>query len=354
MARAKKKTPEPELLPHNEASDFERGVGLAPVATEETDAPDTLQAPPAPPGPVAPPPPAPPTPPEKPLAPPTRQPAPALPPQRKPAPSAPSAGKRNGKPSPVTFGKIGVGAGDRIVLFGANGSGKTSLAAVAPGPVVFLDTDRSLPKLKQSFDESGLDLDLRTVNVKTWQDIRDALHAPGWDDIKTIVIDSATVAERWCIKHVIENVKHEKGNDIKGIEDYGYGKGFTHSYEEFSRFLADCESHTEAGRNVILIGHVCTNKAPNPQGEDYPRYEPRFQHSDSGKSSNRLAICEWADQVVSIIYDVDVKKDGKGKGTGTRAAYTYEQPFTIAKSRTWQGIVPLIQFDHTLWNNLLG
>lgn len=347
MARAKsKKAPETPQLPHNGSSDFERGVGLAPVPTEETDAPDTLQAPPAPPGSLTPPPPAPPTPPPPNL--PTRSAAPALPPQQKPAPATP----RNGTPSPVTFGKIERGAGDRILLFGAGGSGKTSLAAVASGPVAFFDTDRSLPKLKRSFDESGLDLDLRPVNVETWQDIRDALHAPGWDDIKTIVIDSVTVAERLCIEHIIGTVKHEKGQTIKRIEDYGYGKGFTHSYEEFLRFLADCESHSKAGRNVILIAHVCTNKVPNTQGDDYPRYEPRLQHSESGKNSIRLATCEWADHVVSIVYDVNVK-DGKGEGVGTRSAYTYEQPFTVAKSRTWQGILPLDQFDPTLWNNLL-
>ena len=95
----------------------------------------------------------------------------------------------------VAFGAIPDGAGHRVVLYGPGGIGKTTSAATAPGPVAFFDLDDSLPRLRSQLVESGLKLDLRCVETgPSWQNIRQALHAPGWDDIKTIVIDSATRA----------------------------------------------------------------------------------------------------------------------------------------------------------------
>lgn len=240
------------------------------------------------------------------------------------------------------------------MLYGPGGIGKTTFAATASGPVAFFDVDNSLPKLKVGLAESGLGLDIRSVPFETWQDIRDALHSPGWDDIKTIVIDSATVSEERAITHVLKHVPHEKqGVVVSGIEGYGYGKGYTHVYDEFSRLLADLETHTRAGRNAILICHDCIHEVPNPNGEDFLRYEPRMQDPKSGKASIRLRIKEWADHVLFFGYDIAVDEHGKGVGAGTRSIYTYELPWCMAKSRSIAEIVPVEKFDQTLWTELL-
>ncbi|MFQ5410367.1 MAG: AAA family ATPase, partial [Anaerolineales bacterium] len=142
-----------------------------------------------------------------------------------------------------------------MVLYGPGGIGKTTLAATAPGPVAFFDLDDSLPRLRASFSEGGLKLDVRPVaSASTWQDIRDALHAPGWDEIRTIVIDSATRAEELAVAHTITTVPHEKREIvIRRIEDYGFGKGYSHVFDTFLTLLGDLEQHTRAGRHVILI-----------------------------------------------------------------------------------------------------
>ena len=91
----------------------------------------------------------------------------------------------------VTFGPIPT-QGHRVSLYGPGGIGKTSGAATAPAPVAFIDLDDSLPILLPSLGK----LNIRRVGgIATWQDMRDALHSGGWDDVKTIVIDSATKAE---------------------------------------------------------------------------------------------------------------------------------------------------------------
>ena len=58
------------------------------------------------------------------------------------APPAPVAARKK-----VTFGKVHASAGHRIALYGPGGIGKTTLASVAPGPVVWFDLDDSLSRL---------------------------------------------------------------------------------------------------------------------------------------------------------------------------------------------------------------
>ncbi len=254
----------------------------------------------------------------------------------------------------VAFGPIQDAAGHRIVLYGPGGIGKTSLAASAPGPVAFFDFDDSLPRLKPQLLGSGLGLDLRPIHgVSTWAQMREALHAPGWDEIKTIVIDSATKAEELAVDFTVATVPHEKGNRVQRVEDYGFGKGYVHVYDTFLTLLGDLDQHTRAGRNVILICHDCTSNVPNPDGEDWIRYEPRLQSPASGKSSIRLRVREWADHVLFVGYDVAVK-DRKGKGSGTRTIYPSELPHCMAKSRTISEPIPLVKYDRTLWQTLLG
>lgn len=254
----------------------------------------------------------------------------------------------------VRFGKIASNTGHRIVVYGPGGIGKTTLAATAPGPVAFFDLDDSLPRLRSSFDESGLGAAVRPIEgASSWQAIRDALHAPGWDEIKTIVIDSATRAEELGVEHTIANVPHDKKDVvIRRIEDYGYGKGYTHVYDTFLTLLGDLDQHIRASRHVILICHDCVNTVPNPLGDDWLRYEPRLQCPPSGKAAIRLRVREWADHVLFLGYDVNVQ-DGKGSGSGTRTVYPYELPHCMAKTRAELEPLPLVRFDTTLWSELL-
>ena len=252
----------------------------------------------------------------------------------------------------VSFGQIEP-QGHRIGLFGPGGVGKTTLAATAPGPVAFLDLDDSLPVLQPSLGE----LEVRRVaGIRAWQDIHDVLHSDGWDDIKTIVIDSATKAEELALEWTLLNVRHDKdGVIIRRIEDYGFGKGYQHLYETFIRLLPDLDLHIRAGRNVVLILHDCTASVPNPKGEDYLRFEPRLQNPSSGKASIRLRIREWLDHLFYIGYDVECSKNDrrKAQGHGTRTIYPREMPWCMAKSRTLADPMELIQFETTLWTELL-
>ena len=272
----------------------------------------------------------------------------------------PPAGTKGRTPPPpptqqraaVQFGKITTGAGHRVVLYGPGGIGKTTLASVLPGPVAFIDLDDSLPRLVNQLDTANI---LPVSGVDNWAHLRAALQSDGWDQVNSIVIDTGTRAEELAIAHTLETVPHEKGHLCARLEDYGYGKGFQHVYDTFLPLLADLDRHTRAGRHVAILCHDCTSTVPNPAGDDWLRYEPRLQSPNSGKASIRLRLREWADHVLFLGYDVDVGKDGKGRGAGTRTIYPTELPHCMAKSRTVQEPVPMIPGQGAdFWNQLIN
>jgi hypothetical protein len=236
----------------------------------------------------------------------------------------------------------------KIGIYGPGGIGKTTLAATAPGPVAFIDLDDSLAVME---DLHGLDV-RPVTGIESWQALRAALNAPGWDGIKTIVIDPATRAEELCVAETLATVPHEKGHRVSRLEDYGYGKGYQHVYDVFLLLLADLDQHVRAGRNVVLVCHDCTSNVPNPAGEDWIRYEPRLQSPNSGKASIRLRLREWLDDLLFLGYDVAVDKEGKGQGSGTRTIWPVELPHCMAKSRKLADPLPLDKFSPALWDAL--
>jgi len=260
-------------------------------------------------------------------------------------------------PSPrkkVAFGQVSTTAGHRIVLYGPGGIGKTTLATQLPGPVAFVDLDESLARLKGYLTAHGrMENIMPVASVMTWTELRLALQSDGWDKIKSIVIDTGTKAEELAVAHTLGTVPHEKGQKCNSVEDYGYGKGFGHVFDTFLPLLADLDRHCRAGRNVAVICHDCTSTVPNPAGEDWLRYEPRLQSPGSGKASIRLRVREWADHVLFMGYDLDVNKEGKARGAGTKTIYTSELPHFMAKSRTCQQAIPVGEDGNAVWAEII-
>lgn len=273
---------------------------------------------------------------------PTRRPSAPPPPRANAAAPTPPAA-----PGKVSFGKLQSRTARRIGIYGPGGVGKTTEAATAPGPVAFVDLDDSLSVLTELHG-----LDIRPVEASDWKSLLAALNAPGWDDIRSIVIDPATRCEELAVAETIQTVPHEKGSKILRLEDYGFGKGYQHVYDTFLPLLGALDQHVRAGRNVILVMHDCTANVPNPSGEDWIRYEPRMQGPSSGKASIRLRVKEWLDDLLFMGFDVAVDKEGKGKGAGTRTIWPNELPHCMAKSRKLTEPFPVEKFSTELWDRL--
>ena len=101
----------------------------------------------------------------------------------------------------------------KVVLYGVEGIGKTSLAAQTPDPL-FIDTEGGTAHL-----------DVRRLQKpETWDElialVREVAATP--DVRKSLMLDTADWAEQLCIDHICAKYKQP------GIESFGYGKGYTY------------------------------------------------------------------------------------------------------------------------------
>ena len=231
----------------------------------------------------------------------------------------------------LKFGKPDTKEGRRILIYGAGGVGKTTLALGMAGKTAFIDLDNSLGKLSGEY--ATLDNVAVVQGVTDWGALVGALSADGWDDFDNIVIDTFTMAEQLAVEYTLENVPN--GNSkAKSVEDYGYGKGYGYVFETFLKLLPILEKHTKSGRNIVLVCHDCQRTVANPAGGDYLRFEPRLQDPASGKGSIGLRLREWCDEVLFVTYDISVdSKSKKATGAGLRSVYTADQTWCMAKSR---------------------
>jgi hypothetical protein len=169
----------------------------------------------------------------------------------------------------------------RVVIYGTEGIGKTTLAAAFPDPI-FIDVDR------------GSDhLDVSRTEPDTWAGITatitDIISTPG--QYKTIVLDAADAAERMAIAHVCD--KHKKAD----IEAFGYGKGYTLLADVWNDLLKLLNTAIDAGYNVVIIAHAHIRKFEKPdESQGFDRYTLKL--TDAGKTSLSAQTKEWCDALL--------------------------------------------------------
>lgn len=213
----------------------------------------------------------------------------------------------------------------KIVLYGVEGIGKSTFAAQAPG-VIFIDTEDSTAHMDvRRFDKptSWTMLKQQVAYIKANPTI-----------CKTLAIDTADWAERLAIEHIIAS-KSQNGN-IKGIEDFGYGKGYVYLEEEFGRLLNDLQELVEIGINIVMTAHAEIKKVEQP--EEIGGYD-HWQMKLEKKTMPLLK--EWADVLLfanykTMVVNVDNQGaiKGKNKAQGNqRVMYTTRSPWWDAKNR---------------------
>ena len=217
----------------------------------------------------------------------------------------------------------------RVLIYGVEGVGKTTLASHFPDPV-FIDC------------EGGSD----NLNVKrfprptSWQmlvdEVRDVLNDP--TICRTLVIDTIDWAEAQCINYIVsKNSNVPQDGSENSIEKFGWGKGYVILHEEMGRFLNLLNEVRDKGVNVVLLGHmqIRTVTLPDDQGS-YDRYELKLK---TNKNANVCQLVkEWADMVLFLNYQqfvVEEQKSKKNKVTGgsRRVMYTNHTAAWDAKNR---------------------
>lgn len=213
----------------------------------------------------------------------------------------------------ITRGKIHTAK--KVLIYGPEGIGKSTLASKFPD-AVFIDTEGSTKELDVArFDAPS-----------SWQmlldEIRYVIQEPS--TCKTLVIDTADWAEDLCSKAVCS--KYHKD----GIEDFGYGKGYTYLEESFGEMLNLLTDVTKRGIHVVVTAHAQMRKFEQPEEAGaYDRWELKLSKKCSPM------VKEWADMVLFANYKtIVVKIDGKNKVQGgNRVMYTSHHACWDAKNR---------------------
>lgn len=220
----------------------------------------------------------------------------------------------------------------RAVIYGADGIGKSSLAASAPGAVFI------------NLEDGGLDhIDARAVpGINRWTDIVDAVDALAAENrCQTIVIDSLDWAEQHCWAHVCE-IGDDKGRKMKNIEAFGYGKGYVAAYNEWRNLIASLTRASKAGKHIILIAHAVRKGVKNPVGEDYEQWQIKLNDRASGLIREWVHIVGFAEFDVATVTDKDDGGRTKGIFTGKRILRTHPHAGYQSKSRlTLPAKIPL-------------
>jgi hypothetical protein len=214
----------------------------------------------------------------------------------------------------------------KVVVYGPEGVGKSSLAAQMP-QAVFLDTEGGTHHLDVA----------RFDTASTWEDITGAVAQLGSSDhpFRTLVIDTVD----WLEKRLAEYLCRKAGKE--SIEDFGYGKGWVLLAEEFARFLGSLERLVARGMHVVFLAHATVKKfeAPDQVGS-YDRFELKL--------SKQVAplIKEWADVVLFATYVTRTveKEGGKLRGVGGKERVLYANHAAAFDAKNRHGLADKLSF----------
>lgn len=235
--------------------------------------------------------------------------------------------------------------GRKILLHAASGMGKTSLAIMAPKPIIIPIDDGSCD-IRDPFTH---ELVKNVLDCHTFGDTRAAMQQYSmYDPHETVIIDTVTKLQDLSHPYMFQTIKHEKGHTVNSIEGYGFGKGYRHLYDTMKLLLMDADELIRRGKNVIFIAQCIPRSIPNAAGEDYLCYSPRLYPGSKNLPSVEAMFCEWADDVLFINHANSAVVGGKIKGATTRAVFTAGELHFRAKTRVLSDgrtIPPVISFD---------
>ncbi len=227
----------------------------------------------------------------------------------------------------------------KVVLYGPEGIGKSTFASQMPDPL-FIDTEGSTSRMdvKRLPTPTSLPMIMEEIFY-----VRDT---PGI--CQSLVLDSADWTERFCRQNTC--AKYNK----TGLEDFGYGKGYSYVYEDFGRVLNALDEVHARGVHIFVTAHAAMRKFEQPDEDgSYDRWELKLINAP--KCNSAAMLKEWADMVLFANYETIVvkneEKKTKAKG-GRRVMYTTHHACWDAKNR--DGLPDKLPFEFRSIAHLFG
>ena len=189
----------------------------------------------------------------------------------------------------------------RIVVYGDPKVGKSTFSSKTDSPIM-IDIEGG---------SDGISVP-RISDVKTLDGFKGFVSALLKDEheYKTLVIDSLD----WLERLVQQSICEEHGKS--GIEDFGFGKGYTYVYEKFAKILAYLDRlRDERNMTILFLAHSHIKTHQDPLNDNYDKHTLKLH----GKLCD--LVTEWCDAVLYATKKIYTVKKEKGFGqTDTKAA----------------------------------
>ena len=200
-----------------------------------------------------------------------------------------------------------------ILIYGAEGRGKTTLAAKFQRPVALL-LERGLPR--------GVSLDA-VDDIHSFDAVMAALReiytAPS--EYGSLIIDTVDALEALLIDGLCAR------NGWKNIETPSYGKGWVAADDEWRRFIRAISAiRNKHDMTVVLTCHCAIERIDDPRAPTYTAYQPRLHKRARG------LVMDCTDAVFFLAEDLRVVTDDSGFRERTRAA-TDARRFLLTEGR---------------------
>ena len=234
----------------------------------------------------------------------------------------------------------------RVIIYGIEGVGKSTLGALADNPV-FIAAEGGADNLR---DKNGELVDI-LEDTNNWAGIRKRIRELIDEDHnhKTLVIDSIDWLESIAHAHILAT-SNSQGKSISTV-DGGYGAGFRKSAEMHKSLIEDLETlRNKKKMHIVMPGHYHIKDVKDPEAtSDYNAFEIKCHEFVSSLWR------EWADVIAFARFTVDLKTDEGSSKTralsdGSRVVYCQKQPAFQAKNR--YGMKAEYVFDQNFWNVL--
>lgn len=167
----------------------------------------------------------------------------------------------------------------RIILYGEEGIGKSTLAAQFPRPI-FIQTENGLGQINCA----------KFPLCQTYDDALDCIKAIANEDNKyfTLVIDSLD----WLEKLIHERIPdHPENKYRKEVADLEFGRGYTWAMDYWQQIFDQLDAVAKF-RNVVLIAHAKPETVKDPERGAYNVISPAIQGLPQKK------FVEWADAIL--------------------------------------------------------
>ena len=217
--------------------------------------------------------------------------------------------------------------GDRpviVTICGDSGTGKTSLAATFPNPIVIRAEDGL----------QGIPVDRRpdafpviTGPDDLWDQLKALIHEP--HEYRTVIIDSVTALERMFTAHIIESDPKRPKGIQQALGGYGAGRDAVAAMHGRLRKAAGILAD-KRGMNTVFIAHADIARMEPPDDDSYMRYTLRLHEK------SMPAYVDDVDVVGFLKLETFTKGDGEKKkafSDGTRVLVTYATASSVSKNR---------------------